>query len=163
MAKKSKKAGSHAKKETHHSELNPEKTSNAQKILIENFVSLQDVMTNMSSKLSNLTNQISRLLELFEQSAKTFMERDLKFGGTQDKELVSKLDRLIEQNKIIAQGITLLHEEHEVMPESNVAPMSQPPQFQQQGMNQDNVNNKYQRSLSSKQDAKIQTGQTTGQ
>jgi hypothetical protein len=160
MAKKSKKSGSHAKKETHHSELNPEKTSNAQKILIENFVSLQDVMTNMSSKLNNLTNQISRLLELFEQSAKTFMERDLKFAGGSDKELVSKLDRLIEQNKIIAQGITLLHEEHEVMPDANNAPMSQ---FPQSGMNQDNVNNRYQRSLSSKQDAKIPTGQTAGQ
>jgi len=163
MAKKSKKGGSYAKREANYSESNPERTTNAQKILIENFVSLQDVMTNMSSKLNNLTNQISRLLELFEQSAKTFMEKDLKFGGGTDKELVSKLDRLIEQNKIIAQGITLLHEEHSAMPESNVAPMPQSPQFPPQGMNQDNVNNRYQRSLSSKQDAKIPTGQTAGQ
>jgi hypothetical protein len=163
MAKKSKKKGSDKKNTAENSELSHEKTSNAQKMLIENFVSLQEVMTNMSSKLNNLTGQISRLLELFEQSAKTFMEKDLKFAGGTDKELVSKLDRLIEQNKIIAQGITLLHEEYSAMPESNIAPMPQPPQFPQQGMNQDNVNNRYQRSLSSKQDAKIPTGQTAGQ
>ena len=162
MAKRGKKKSSKAKKETGNSELNHEKTSNSQRILIENFVSLQDVMTNVSSKLNNLTNQISRLLELFEQSAKTFMEKDLKFAGGTDKDLVSKLDRLIEQNKIIAQGITLLHEEHSVMPESIPESMPQTSQFPQSGMIPDNVN-KYQRSISSKQDAKIPPRQTTGQ
>jgi len=160
MAKRGKKKSSKAKKETNNSELSHEKTSNSQRILIENFVSLQDVMTNMSSKLNNLTTQISKLLELFEQSAKTFMEKDLKFGGGTDKELVSKLDRLIEQNKIIAQGITLLHEEHSVMPDTN-APISPQQQFPQPGMNPNA--SQYQRSISSKQDAKIPTGQTAGQ
>ena len=162
MAKRGKKKSSRRKKEADNSGLSHEKTSNAQKILIENFVSLQDVMTNMSSKLNNLTIQISRLLELFEQSAKTFMEKDLKFAGGADKELVSKLDRLIEQNKIIAQGITLLHEEHSVMPEGP-GPVPMQSQFPQPGMMSPDNSNKYQRSISSKQDAKIPTGQTTGQ
>ena len=160
MVKKGEKKSSGRKKETNSSGLSHEKTGNAQKILIENFVSLQEVMTNMSSKLNNLTTQISRLLELFEQSAKTFMEKDLKFAGGTDKELVSKLDRLIEQNKIIAQGITMLYEEHAVSAE-NPQPMSAPPQFPQPGMNQDA--NRYQRSISSKQDAKIPTRQNPGQ
>ena len=116
-------------------------------------------MTDLSSKLNNLANQMSRLLELFEQSAKTFMEKDLKFAGGADKDLVGKLDRLIEQNKIIAQGITMLHEEHSVMPASS-GQMPMQSQFPQQGIPGDA--NKYQRSISSKQDAKIPTGQTPG-
>ncbi|NMB66704.1 hypothetical protein GYA25_01435, partial [Candidatus Woesearchaeota archaeon] len=38
--------------------------------LIENFVSLQRVMTNLAVKLEDLSSQISKLLELFEISAK---------------------------------------------------------------------------------------------
>ncbi|HTZ41664.1 MAG TPA: hypothetical protein VMC07_00445 [Candidatus Omnitrophota bacterium] len=131
----------------------------SERMLIENFVSLQDVMTNLSEKLNNLANQMSKLLELFEQSAKTFMEKDMKIGGGADKDLISKLDRLLEQNKIIAQGITLLHEEHAAMP-GNMG--MQPPEmpFTQNMPNQDV--NRYQRSISSsRQDAKIQPG--TGQ
>jgi hypothetical protein len=160
MAKKSAKKDSGRKKEAENSGFSHEKTNNLQKILIENFVSLQDVMADLSSKLNNLTNQMSRLLELFEQSAKTFMEKDLKFAGGSDKDLVEKLDRLIEQNKVIARGITLLHEEYSAAPDN--IPETMQSQFPQPGMNPSDSANKYQRSLSSKQDAKIQTRQTPG-
>jgi hypothetical protein len=131
---------------------------NLQKMLIENFVSLQDVMANLSEKINNLAGQMSKLLELFELSAKTFMEKDLKFGGSQDKELISKLDRLIEQNKIIAQGITMLYEEKGAQ-SSRPESLSASPLAQQA---QENIN-RYQRSISSKQDAKIQPRPGTGQ
>ena len=91
--------------------LNIKKTKNINEILVENFVSLQRVMTNLSIKFDNLTVQISKLLELFEISAKTLAEKsynlkDNKNGG----EMVEKLDNLLEQNKVIARGLTLLHE-----------------------------------------------------
>ena len=77
------------KKEIVNSEPVPEKNESVQKMLIENFVSLQGVITDLSSKLNNLTNQMSKLLELFEQSAKTFMEKDIKFaGGGPDKDTI---------------------------------------------------------------------------
>lgn len=161
MAKKGAKKSTAAKKEGENSGMKKERKDYLQKILIENFTSLQDVMTDLAGKFSNLTNQMSRLLELFEQSAKTFMEKDLKFGGGSDKDLISKFDRLLEQNRIIAQGITMLHEEHSTMPDT--APEKYPtPSFIQQTNNQENTN-KYQKSISSKQDAKIQTRQNPGQ
>ncbi len=158
MAKKKARRSPDEKKEVDDSGFGHEKTSNVQKILVENFVSLQDVMADLSAKFSNLASQMSKLLGLFEQSAKTFMEKDLKFAGGTDKELVGKLDRLIEQNRIIAQGITMLYEERssqENKPEQ-FAPAQFPPE-----MNPENVN-RYQKSISSKQDAKTQTRTNLG-
>jgi len=81
-----------------------------EKILIENFVSLQQVMTNLAVKFDNLSNQISKLLELFEISAKALAERGVLGEDKTDKKAAEKLDSLLEQNKIIAKGIALLHE-----------------------------------------------------
>jgi len=83
-----------------------------EKILIENFVSLQKVMANLSIKFDSLTNQISKLLELFEISAKSLAEKDfnLEKETRDDKEIMQKLDNLADQNKTIARGLTLMHE-----------------------------------------------------
>ena len=100
-----------------------------EKVLVENFVSLQKVMTNLTVKFDNLANQISKLLELFEISAKTLAKKDFdleKKSGKIDEEMVSKIDNLLDQNKTIARGLTLLHE-----PESRqvpLPPMRRPPQ-----------------------------------
>ena len=77
-----------------------------EEVLLNNFVNLQGVLTNLSVKFEDLSNNISRLLELFEISAKTFAEKHLeKDGPKNDKELISKLDSLLDQNKTIAKGI----------------------------------------------------------
>lgn len=82
------------------------------KVLIQNFIGLQRVLTDMAMKIDDLTNQISKLLELFEVSAKNLAKKD--FGPDRDgrthREIVAKLDNLISQNKIIARGLTLIHE-----------------------------------------------------
>lgn len=102
-----------------------------EKVLVENFVSLQKVMTNLSVKFDNLANQISKLLELFEISAKTLAKKDfsLEEGSKRREKITEKIDNLLEQNKIIARGITLLHEptsEREHYPPP-IKPMQQPP------------------------------------
>lgn len=98
-----KKSGENIKKE------NSEKK--VEQILVENFVSLQKVMTNLAVKFDNLSGQISNLLELFEISAKTLAEKGYPSGDEKiDKKVVEKLDNVLEQNKIIAKGIALLHE-----------------------------------------------------
>jgi hypothetical protein len=82
--------------------------------LIDNFVNLQKVLTNLSVKFDNLSEQISKLLQLFEISAKSFAEKqekgELNLGENKEKdeELVNKLDTLIDQNKTIAKGLTLM-------------------------------------------------------
>lgn len=91
-----------------------EKSKNTQleKILIENFVALQKVMVNLSIKLDELTNKISKLLELFETSAKTLSEKDFSYtkGNEDSKKVIEKIDSLINQNKTIARGLALMYE-----------------------------------------------------
>ena len=83
--------------------------SNTERILIENFVSLQKVMVNLSVKFDNLSHQISRLLDLFEISAKTLVEKgvDMKVDN---QEVIKRMDNLSEQNKLMARGLALMHE-----------------------------------------------------
>ena len=84
---------------------------NVERALIENFVSLQRIMVNLSGKLDNLANQISKLLELFEISAKALAEKNFQVSGDRGSEkIVQKIDTLLDQNKIIARGLTLMHE-----------------------------------------------------
>lgn len=79
-------------------------------LLIDNFVSLQHTMTNLAEKFNNLSVQISKLLGLFEISAKTFVERSGGVLTKEDKELLEKIDRLMDQNKTIAKALTLIEE-----------------------------------------------------
>ena len=78
--------------------------------LIDNFVNLQNVLTNLSIKFDALSDNISKLLQLFEISAKSFVEKLPEMGGAtgiskeKDKEFLSKVDTLLEQNKTIAKG-----------------------------------------------------------
>ncbi len=88
------------------------------KMLIENFVNLQKVLTNLSIKFDSLSEKMSKLLQLFEISAKSFVEKQIpdiekkSITKTEEKnqELLEKLDILLEQNKTIARGLTLIEE-----------------------------------------------------
>jgi hypothetical protein len=126
-----------------------------EKILVDNFVSLQKVMTNLSLKFDKLTHQISNLLELFEISAKALAEKDAKHGGKDSTKLIEKIDILMDQNKTIARGLTLMHEKtpgqvpvQKFVPVQKTPQAPAPPQPQtttQQSMDME----KYQKSISS--------------
>ncbi|MEK6760869.1 MAG: hypothetical protein AABX93_03020 [Nanoarchaeota archaeon] len=130
------------------SESKSQKNSSIDNTLVENFVSLQKVMTNLSLSLDNLSNRMSRLLDLFESSAKSVAERDVEMERRND-ELRRKVDNLMEHNKIFAQGLTLLHEKsNSEMPrgyEEQPKPLPKPVQSMQKTMDGDG----YQRSISS--------------
>ncbi|MFA7707622.1 MAG: hypothetical protein WCX73_01615 [Candidatus Pacearchaeota archaeon] len=87
-----------------------------EQILIDNFTNLQRVLTNLSIKFDELSTNMSKLLQLFEISAKSFAEKysDKKpeevIDKSQqiDKEYLKKLDSLLDQNKTIAKGIMLM-------------------------------------------------------
>jgi hypothetical protein len=104
-----------------------------EKVLIENFVSLQHVMTNLALKFDNLAGQISKLLELFEISAKTLAEKGPTAEDKTNTGVMEKLDSLLEQNKVIARGIALIHEGNaEQQPSPQIQrtvqyPIQQPP------------------------------------
>ena len=86
--------------------------------LINNFTSLQKVLTNLVIKFDDLSTNMSKLLQLFEISAKSFVEnksikepiKEQKEERREDKDLLNKLDSLLDQNKIIAKGIILMED-----------------------------------------------------
>jgi len=93
----------------------PEKTvsrvGKIDKAIIDNFIALQRVQTNLSIKFDNLSEKIGKLLEVFEISAKSLADKDFKdFVKVNDEEVLEKLDELLEQNKIIAKGLIMVHE-----------------------------------------------------
>ena len=84
---------------------------NLDKVLVENFVSFQKIMVNLYTKFEYLSDKISKLLELFEISAKTLAEKDIKYTRNEEAiEIIEKMNLLLDQNKTIARGLTLMHE-----------------------------------------------------
>ena len=113
--------------------------------LAENTIALQGVLVNLSSKLDELTEKISSLLEIFEASAKALSEKGFK---DDKKIIIDQLNKLTDQNKIIAKGLTLLHETNSENPIRTIMPR---PPVQNQGISQEaNFEaNQYQRSINS--------------
>ncbi len=99
MAKKSVKAN-HTKKLSN---------KEIQLALIENFVGMQKVLTNLTARFDLLSDHIARLLQIFEISAKSFLRKQEE-GMTEERDVLKKLDTLLDQNKTIAKGLTLIEE-----------------------------------------------------
>jgi hypothetical protein len=80
-----------------------------QLLLIDNFVNLQKVLTDLTLKFDSLSTNISRLLQILEMSAKSFAKKQ-EDGMPEDKDILKKLDTLLDQNKTVAKGLTLIEE-----------------------------------------------------
>jgi hypothetical protein len=148
----------------------PKKSSNIKRIsstdinerLVENFVSLQKVMTNMAKKFDNLSEHITKLLELFEISAKVLAEKDYKKdkSSSEEKQIKEHLENLLTQNKVIARGLTLMNEKILENSDEEVIPpiYKNPPQQQKENyedngkssreVGESNTSNDYEKSLS---------------
>jgi hypothetical protein len=83
------------------------KSGSIEKVMLENFVEIQKVMVDLSMKLGDLTLKISSLLDLFENTARSMSKKD--FEGD-NKEITKKIDSLLEQNKTIAKGVSMMYE-----------------------------------------------------
>jgi hypothetical protein len=79
--------------------------------ILDNMVELQKVHTNLAEKFDTLAKEISNLLGLFEMTAKSFAKHPAMKGAESDKEFLNKIDKLLEQNKTIAKGLTLMEEQ----------------------------------------------------
>lgn len=136
MAKKSKSSGKSSSKRKKQASKKSKKTPGKKRKysqkqidqkLTENFIGLQKVMANMAKKFDNLSGQISKLLELFEISAKALAEKDYKKekSKAEEKQIKDKLDNLMEQNKVIARGLTLMNEKILEQPQGQMLPQEQ--------------------------------------
>ena len=81
-----------------------------ERALIENFIGLQRVMVNLSAKFEDLSSQISRLLNLFEISAKALAKKEISSGNLEAKRVMEKLDNLSQQAGLIGKGLALIQE-----------------------------------------------------
>jgi hypothetical protein len=143
-----------AKKQIHH------EYSDLEKTLIANFVSLQKVLVHLSGKFDDLSGNLSKLLELFEISAKTLAEKELtepsvvtdQETSNELRKVSEKLNNLLEQNKVIARGLTLMYERIPNQPQQVAQPIMPRP-IQRPNPGQD-INEKpisysdYQKSIS---------------
>lgn len=92
----------------------PKRASSEQKLedkILENLVDLQKVHTNLAEKFDKLAKEISNLLALFELAARSFSKHPALKGSESDREFLEKIDKLLEQNKTIAKGLTLMEEQ----------------------------------------------------
>lgn len=76
--------------------------------ILENLIELQKVNINVAEKFDKLSTQISELLSLFESTARNFSKQSPAPMGEKDKEFLEKINTLLEQNKTIAKGLTLM-------------------------------------------------------
>ncbi|MEK6844130.1 MAG: hypothetical protein AABX83_01760 [Nanoarchaeota archaeon] len=79
--------------------------------VVENMVKLQKIHTDLAEKFDKLAKEISSLLSLFELAAKSFSKSPTIKTTETDKEFLDKIDKLLEQNKTIAKGLTLMEEQ----------------------------------------------------
>ncbi len=84
--------------------------SKKNEVLAENFVGIQKVLIELSLKLNDLSNNLSKLLKLFEMSAETLVKKDFNISDEDEEKILKKLDLMSEQNKLIAKGVALMHE-----------------------------------------------------
>lgn len=99
--------------------------------LIDNLVQLQKVHTDLADKFHALSKQIEGLVGLFELSARAFAKQVNVPGAEKDREFLDKIDRLLDQNKTIAKGLTLMEEKmrerlYGTQPQGSPSPFSRP-------------------------------------
>lgn len=78
--------------------------------IVHNLVELQKVHADLAEKFEKLSSQMGQLLGLFELSARAFAKQTNLPGVEKDREFLDKIDKLLEQNKTIAKGLTLMEE-----------------------------------------------------
>jgi len=120
--KKKKTAKKKAKKTTEVSEVKETKKDKLISILVDNSIAMQKAFTNLSERMNKVTTQVSELLQLFEITAHSIAEKpELGF----EREFSDKLNVLLDQNKIIARGISLMSQ-HALAAPSPAAPALPP-------------------------------------
>lgn len=78
--------------------------------ILKNLVELQKVHTDLAEKFDKLAKEISQLLSLFEVTAKNFSKNVPLGEYEKDKEFLEKIDKLLDQNKTLAKGLTMMEE-----------------------------------------------------
>lgn len=96
-----------------------------EEMLIENFVGLQKAMVNLSIKFENLSDNISKLLNVFEISARDYMINKGRTTPDVDRDILNRVNMLIDQNKNIIGNMRAMEDKMKRQPTNN-NPIPQP-------------------------------------
>ncbi|MEK6915270.1 MAG: hypothetical protein AABW89_01865 [Nanoarchaeota archaeon] len=77
---------------------------------LHSIIELQKVHVNFAEKFDKLSTQIENLLALFELAARNFAKQPQMQNTEKDKEFLEKIDKLLDQNKLLAKGLSLMEE-----------------------------------------------------
>jgi len=86
------------------------KKEHIESAMLHNIMELQKVHTNLIEKFDKLSKQMSDLLTLFEMAARSFAQNPANQSSEKDKDFLEKIDKLLDQNKTIAKGLTMMEE-----------------------------------------------------
>ena len=87
-----------------------DKKSELEMSLAKNIIELQKINTDLAEKFDHLAKELSNLLSLFEITARNFAKNAPTNELEKDKAFLEKIDKLLDQNKTIAKGLTLMEE-----------------------------------------------------
>ncbi len=102
----------------------------------QHVVDILDVLSHLAVKIDDLSNNIIKLLKLFEESAKSLQEKRPEMP--QEKEMPGVVKTLLDQNKIIAKSLSLIEErtrQAPYQPPQSYAPYNPQQQYQQPRLN----------------------------
>ena len=109
-----------------HSPAHKPSRENLEDQLAHSLIELQKVHVNMAEKFDKLAQQIENLLALFELAARNFAKQPHMQTTEKDKEFLDKIDKLLDQNKLLAKGLSMMEEK---MRERLYGPGTRPPQM----------------------------------
>lgn len=104
-------SSSNAQPMTESTERDTKDMKSTNKLLLDNFIALQDAMISIGANLKDLNQKITALLELFEKAAKNFEQEPSQTS------LTKKLSTIIEQNQTIAKSLILMNKTLKALPQ----------------------------------------------
>jgi hypothetical protein len=102
-----KKKGGHSHVEHHE---NHHSRATLEEQTIHSLIELQKANLHVAEKFEKLSTQIENLLALFELAARNFAKQPHIQNTEKDKEFLDKIDKLLDQNKLLAKGLSLMEE-----------------------------------------------------
>ena len=105
-----KKKAEHEHVKHHHHEQSISSKATLEEQTIHSLVELQKVHVNLAEKFDKLAVQVENLLALFELAARNFAKQPSMQNTERDKEFLDKIDKLLDQNKLLARGLSLMEE-----------------------------------------------------
>lgn len=105
---------SHPQHHIEHHESSPEHrevhSHDIEHAILKNMVELQKVHVDLAEKFDGLAKEIQKLLALFEVTARNFAKNAPLGEYEKDKDFLEKIDRLLDQNKLLAKGLSIMEE-----------------------------------------------------